>query len=604
MMRLRTILAMRIGTLLTVLCIAFSSQASGETAEHGDLPSYVINRTSQPIVIDGRLDEADWRNAASIGEFQFPWFKEGTRENSVVKLLWDAEHLYIGCVCEDRHIAARVAEHDGAVAQDDCIEIMVAPDASLPKRYFNVEWNVLGGYVDGHRPNGAEGGRVEWNADGVQVKGQTEGTLNDDSDEDHCWVTETVIPLANFREFMAKYPPEEGTEWRANFNRHGGDVNQQYSQWSAVDSPTPAFHAPHRFGTLTFSERTSAIVRSNSPYGDRLDLTYLIDDAGQRVAIRAPADWDQRRKQIVAAVEEVMGPLPRPAAAQPLEVEILEEKVEDDLIRRKIAYHTDRSDQRVTAWLLLPKSNVAAERQSLPAVLCLHQTTTPGKDQPVGLADRPSLHYALELTRRGYVTLAPDYPSLGEYAYDFEADDYASGSMKAIYDNTRAIDFLQSLPEVDTERIGCIGHSLGGHNGLFTALFDDRLKVVVTCCGFTRFARYMGGDLTGWSGPRYMPRIASEYDLSPQKMPFDLPEIIAAIAPRGVFVVAPLRDSNFDVVGVRETIAAAAPIFALLGAQDRLAAVYPDAEHDFPSESREAAYEFIDALIGKRNTEP
>ena len=87
-------------------------------------------------------------------------------------------------------------------------------------------------------------------------------------------------------------------------------------------------------------------------------------------------------------------------------------------------------------------------------------------------------------------------------------------------------------------------------------------------------------------------------------MPFDFPELIAALAPRGVFVVAPLRDSNFDVVGVRETMAAAAPIFTLLGAEDRLVALYPDAEHDFPAESREAAYEFIDATIGKRNTEP
>ncbi|MBA4107783.1 MAG: hypothetical protein C0485_18775 [Pirellula sp.] len=608
MMHLQPTPLTRIGPLLAALCIVLSSQAANVAAESAALPSFVVCRTSEPIVVDGRLDEPAWSAAKSLGSFQFPWFQEGVRENSVVKLLWDAENLYIGCVCEDRHIAARAAEHDGAVAKDDCMEIMIAPDPSRPNRYFNVEWNVLGGYVDGHRPNAAEGGRVEWNAEGVQVKGCVEGTSNDESDEDQCWTVETVIPLANFRESMAAYPPAEGTEWRANFNRHGGDVNQQFSQWSAVDSPTPAFHAPHRFGTLRFSEQSPPLVaaaeRRNALYGDRLDLTYLIDAAGQRGAIATATDWNQRRAQIVAAVEDVMGPLPRPAVPQPLEVEVLEEVVEDDLIRRKLAYHTDRSDQRVTAWLLLPRNPATEERQSLPAMLCLHQTTTPGKDQPVGLADRPSLHYALELTRRGYVTLSPDYPSLGEYAYDFESDEYVSGSMKAIYDNTRAIDLLQSLPEVDPDRIGCIGHSLGGHNGLFTALFDDRLKVVVTCCGFTRFARYMGGDLTGWTGPRYMPRIASNYGLSPQNVPFDFSEIIASLAPRGVFVVAPLRDANFDVVGVRETMAAAAPIFALLGAEERLVALYPDAEHDFPAESREAAYEFIDATIGKRNTEP
>src|SRR5690606_29056413 len=112
-------------------------------------------------------------------------------------------------------------------------------------------------------------------------------------------------------------------------------------------------------------------------------------------------------------------------------------------------------------------------------------------------------------------------PSLGEYQYDFEADDYASGSMKAIYDNMRAIDYLQSLPGVDGERIGAIGHSLGGHNAIFTAVFEPRIKAVVSSCGFTSFGKYYGGDLTGWSGPRYMPLIAQRYGCDPDHMPFD-----------------------------------------------------------------------------------
>jgi dipeptidyl aminopeptidase/acylaminoacyl peptidase len=225
--------------------------------------------------------------------------------------------------------------------------------------------------------------------------------------------------------------------------------------------------------------------------------------------------------------------------------------------------------------------------------LCLHQTTPSGKDSPVGLSDRPSLHYALELAKLGFVTLAPDYPSLGDYEHDFDNDEYASGSMKAIYDNVRAVDLLQSLPEVDAERIGCIGHSLGGHNGLFTAVFDERIKAVVTCCGFTRFHKYMGGDLRGWSGPRYMPRIESEYQLSPDRMPFDFTEVIAALAPRPVFIVAPIGDDNFAVDGVRDVVTAAAPVYRLLGKPAHLRAVYPDCGHDFPDAARREAYEFL-----------
>ena len=73
----------------------------------------------------------------------------------------------------------------------------------------------------------------------------------------------------------------------------------------------------------------------------------------------------------------------------------------------------------------------------------------------------------------------------------------ASGSIKAIWYNIRAVDLLETLPQVDKTHIGVIGHSLGGHNALFTAVFDDRLKAVVTSCGFTPFHDYYGGKVAG-----------------------------------------------------------------------------------------------------------
>jgi dienelactone hydrolase len=347
----------------------------------------------------------------------------------------------------------------------------------------------------------------------------------------------------------------------------------------------------------------SAEPSKNPSYPDHSDLSYYVKPDGSRAEIRTAEDWQLRRRHIAAGMEEAMGPLPRPAKPVALDVQVLAEHAENGLIRRKLAYHTDRTDERVHAWLLMPAEK---KKERRPAVLCLHQTTPQGKDSPVGLADRPTLHYALELAKRGYVTFSPDYPSLGEYKYNFDKDEYESGSMKAIYDNMRAIDLLQTLPEVDSDRIGCIGHSLGGHNGLFTAVFDDRIKAVVTCCGFTSAHKYMGGDLHGWSGPRYMPRVATHYNFSPDKIPFDFHEILAAIAPRAVFVVAPLHDDNFDVAGVRDVIKAARPIYKLLGHTDRLQVVYPDASHDFPDAERELAYEFLDDQLGgeKKHEQP
>lgn len=343
-------------------------------------------------------------------------------------------------------------------------------------------------------------------------------------------------------------------------------------------------------------------------YPNHQDLTYYLEPDGTRAAIRTPADWEKRRAHIIAGMEEAMGPLPRPKSPVPLDVQVLEEHKEPGYTRRKIAYHTDDPKTRVHAWLLLPLSTGEGRGEGAllhspmrrPAVLCLHQTTPSGKDSPVGPADRPTLHYAKELAQRGYVTLSPDYPSFGESKdYNFDADSYTSGSMKAIYDNTRAIDVLQSLPEVDAERIGCIGHSLGGHNTLFTSVFDQRIKAAVTCCGFTSFHKYYGGNLKGWTSSRYMPLIATKYNYSPDKMPFDFQEVLAAIAPRAVFVVAPLRDDNFDIDGVRECVKAAQPVYKLLGHPHRLQAVHPESAHDFPEAERKRAYEFFDRVINK-----
>jgi hypothetical protein len=125
------------------------------------------------------------------------------------------------------------------------------------------------------------------------------------------------------------------------------------------------------------------------------------------------------------------------------------------------------------------------------------------------------------------------------------------------------------------------------------AAFDRRIRAVVTSCGFTAMARYYGGNLKGWSSARYMPLIASEYGNSPRNLPFDFVDVFNAIAPRAVFVNAPLHDSNFDVLGVDETIAKVKQNFPA----GRLVVVHPDCEHDFPPAVRQQAYKFLDEQL-------
>ncbi len=166
--------------------------------------------------------------------------------------------------------------------------------------------------------------------------------------------------------------------------------------------------------------------------------------------------------------------------------------------------------------------------------------------------------------------------------------------MKAIWNNIRAVDLLQALPVVDRDRIGCIGHSLGVHNSLFTAAFDQRIAAVITSCGFTAFHHYYGGDLAGWTSDRYMPRIREIHGSDPNKVPFDFHEVIAALAPRPVSVNAPLRDDNFDVEGVKKVITAANDVYELRSARGKIHVEYPDCEHNFPVEIRRRAYDWLD----------
>lgn len=333
------------------------------------------------------------------------------------------------------------------------------------------------------------------------------------------------------------------------------------------------------------------------PYPEHQDLSYTLDASGARRPVRTRSDWERRRAHILAGMQQVMGPLPGADRRAPLEVRTEEEVRVGDLARRKITYQTSPG-HRITAYLFV--SPLMAGRKA-PAMLCLHPTGELGKGIVSGLGGKANRQYALELAERGYVTLAPDYPTFGDYAWELKpGGEWQSGTMRAVWDNIRSVDLLQSLPQVDGERIGAIGHSLGGHNAIFTAVFEPRIKAVVSSCGFTRFHKYYDGKLAGWTSPRYMPRIASVYGNDPDRVPFDFPELLAALAPRAFFTNSPLRDSNFEVSGVRDCIAAAQPVFDLHGVPQNLVAIYPDAEHDFPDDARRQAYEFLDRQLERR----
>ena len=167
----------------------------------------------------------------------------------------------------------------------------------------------------------------------------------------------------------------------------------------------------------------------------------------------------------------------------------------------------------------------------------------------------------------------------------------------------RGLDLLASLPFVDRSRgFGAVGHSLGGHNAVYTAVFDDRLTAVVSSCGLDSYLDYFNGDQKnwaperGWCQTRYMRKLA-DYRGRLADIPFDFHEMVGALAPRHVLLIAPKKDSNFRADSVDRVVAAARPVFRLHGHEGRLRLEHPDCGHDFPPEMREAAYRLFDAVL-------
>lgn len=311
-------------------------------------------------------------------------------------------------------------------------------------------------------------------------------------------------------------------------------------------------------------------------------------------------DWPRSSTETLSHMKEVLGEFPATARKVPLNVQVLQSHRENGIKRDLITYDTEPGDSS-RAWLLAPDS-ASTERTG---ILCLHQTIRVGKDEAAGLAGSPNLHYGLELARRGFVTLCPDYPypGYGESTVDPYDLGYASAAMKGIWNHQIAVDLLIEWAGVRPDRIGSIGHSLGGYNTLLLAAFDPRIHTAVTSCGFTRFTwnndegKGRFGDISDWGVRHHMPRITERYGSRCENMPFDFPDVLAAICPRPLFINAPEEDF-FRVEGVRETIELVRPLYARQGVADHLEVILPEGKHDFPDEARLKAYAFLDHHLG------
>lgn len=234
-------------TAASAACFAIAAVAAAQP-----LPHYDIYRAVSPVVIDARLNEPAWRQAPPTGAFHFNRWKEGEKEPTLARMVWDDENLYVSFLCRDRHISARITERHGPVSNDDCVEIFLSPNPKKITNYYTFEINAIGAMLNRCRTDWWTGPPT-WEPEGVRYRATFHGReRKDESPDDTEWIVELAIPFRNFARDAAHTPPRHGDRWRLNLNRTGGITNRQSSTWSPIAPPARTFHTPQSFGWVRF----------------------------------------------------------------------------------------------------------------------------------------------------------------------------------------------------------------------------------------------------------------------------------------------------------------------------------------------------------------
>ena len=221
------------------------------------------------------------------------------------------------------------------------------------------------------------------------------------------------------------------------------------------------------------------------------------------------------------------GPWPE---SVPLELTTDDDVQEDGYRRMRVSYAV-ATGERIPAYVLVPDGVDAAH--PAPGVIVWHQHNGEwhwGKSEPAGLAGNSEHHTGVALVREGYVVLCADALCFEERRDDrlegrryeeFEALRHltqgTSLAWKNILDARTGVSALASLPQVDADRLGAYGHSMGSTIGWLTGPWEPRLKVIVGNCCLPTYAAIQEHHLThshtnfvpGWQRHGDTPDIAA-----------------------------------------------------------------------------------------------
>jgi len=313
-------------------------------------------------------------------------------------------------------------------------------------------------------------------------------------------------------------------------------------------------------------------------------------------------DWEARRPEIKAAFLELLRDQHKPERP-PLDLQVHETVEVEGIYTRKLVSYAVEADERAHAYIGIPLKRDG----KLPAVVALPGTYKQGARRAAGLEDDPDKAYLDHLCRRGYVAIAPEHfvsghriPAKGPYDttafYEKHPEWTAVG--KFTYEHSIAIDVLETLEEVDTEHIGALGHSLGGHGTIFLAAYDGRIKAAASNCAAPSFRH--NPKVTAWARNHwyvYFKHLRPGL-LNNELPPIDFHHMVALAAPRAMLQVDALNDGMLATQRQRVLMMlATADLYELIGTPENYAFFIHGRKHSVHHESRELIYGWMDSHL-------
>lgn len=238
---------------------------------------YTCYRSSEPIVIDGKMDDKMWQNTpwtCEFGDIEGE-LKPKPYHKTRAKMLWDDNYFYFAAEMEEPHIWAKLRQRDTVIFYDNDFEIFIDPDGDTHWYYefemnaFNTIWDLI---LKKPYRDGSGVADNSWTIHGIKTAVHIDGTINNPNDTDKMWSVEVAMPWEVLKEYAPENrAPKSEEYWRVGFSRvqwitdiiNGNYVKRKDPKtgkrlpehnWTWSKQGTIAMHKPERWNYVMFTD--------------------------------------------------------------------------------------------------------------------------------------------------------------------------------------------------------------------------------------------------------------------------------------------------------------------------------------------------------------